>query len=486
MAIFLGFGSLYQKVRNPINQMFVAATVILLIRPDELFQPGFQLSFGAVTLLLLWMPTVQEAIERRIKNRVLKAILMVMSVTIVVQTGLTPILAYWFGELSLVAPLSNLFVVPLLSFLMPLSLALLAGAPLFEHIPWVFDLSNGIVQWILLVSDHAGKENLALRLPAPSIEQILFWIVLLAIFLPSISARYRWKLTRTLLSLLLLFETVQLLNELRPSASRAVVLDVGQGDALFFETPGGKRYLIDVGTWSPGWNSGKGVILPFLRSEQIERIHGLFLTHPHADHIGGAAEILSSVRVDTVYRPAVHYDSELSREIQRIITKERIPERTLQAGDLLNLGNELKVYVLNPEQPADEKNVNNASLVMKWQFGETSWMLTGDAEQDTEERILNRFPGESRRFLQSTVLKVGHHGSRTSTTVEFLQAVAPHIAIVPVAFRNRYRHPHQEISERLHAQVKPEGGVYFTSLDGPILFSFDSQKIYHTQALKER
>jgi competence protein ComEC len=228
------------------------------------------------------------------------------------------------------------------------------------------------------------------------------------------------------------------------------------------------------------------VILPFLRSEQIERIHGLFLTHPHADHIGGAAEILSAVRIDTVYRPAVRHDSELNREIQHIIMKERIPERTLEAGDLLNLGNELKIFVLNPEHPVDEKNVNNASLVMKWQFGETSWMLTGDAEHEVEERILNRFSGESRRFLKSMVLKVGHHGSRTSTTVEFLQAVAPRFAIVHVAFRNRYRHPHQEISERLHAEVQPEGKVYFTSVDGPILMRFDAQKIYGIQAFKER
>jgi len=497
MAVLLGVGSLYGKVRNSLNQLFVAATGILLIRPNELFEPGFQLSFGAVALLLLWMPTVQEWIETRVKTRALKAILLVMSVTMVVQTGLTPILAYWFGELSLVAPLSNLVVVPLLSFLMPGTILLLVGAPLLKSIPWAFELINGIVNWILLVSEYAGRESLALRLSSPSLPIVVLWVMSLGALLPSISPRFRWRMVRIILLTLLIVQIQAFYKEWQPKPFRVVVLDVGQGDALFFETPRGKRYMVDSGGWSPGWNSGIGVIIPFLKSENIDRLEGLFLTHPHADHIGGAAEILSAVRVDTVYRPPIPYDSELNNEIDRILREMKIPERSLRAGEFFMLGDEIQVYVLNPVRVEDELNPNNASLVMKWRYGEVSWMLTGDAEHEVEERILDVFSGEKRTWLESDVLKVGHHGSKTSTTSEFLKGVSPQVAVVPVAFRNRYRHPHREVTDRLQAAVSggsmegfsetsTNGRVYFTSLDGPLYLFSDSEKIREIRTLKER
>lgn len=487
MAVLLGYGSLYSKGRSALNQMSVAATGLLLISPAELLEPGFQLSFGAVTLLLLWMPSVQPFIERTIRNRFLSAMIQVMSVTLVVQTGLTPILAFWFGEISLIAPISNLLVVPLLSFLMPAAIVLLGMAPLLEFIPWIFQPIIRIVEWILLVSEQAGQEGLSLSLKKPSLTIILAWIGLLCAALPSISARFRWKLFRLVLGVLFIGGVVNMTDDLKPKPFRMVVLDVGQGDAIFFQTPTGKHYLVDTGTWSPGWNSGKGVLIPFLKEENILRIHGLFLTHPHADHVGGAAEILSTVQIDTVYRPAFRYESELNRQLDRVILQNGIPERNPVAGESFLLGGEIQVYVLNPERhAADMQNVNNASLVMKWVYGEVAFMLTGDAEAGVEQEIVDRFTTESGHWLRADVLKVAHHGSKTSTTAPFMEAVSPTIALVPLAFRNRYRHPHKEVTERLISTTGSEENVYFTSLDGPLILFCDSKKIQKIESLKER
>ena len=499
MAVLLGFGSLFSKSRNSINQMAAAATGILVISPKELLEPGFQLSFGAVTMLLLWMPATQQRIERVIPYRWVSSIVQVMSVTMVVQTGLTPILAYWFGELSLMAPISNLLVVPILSFLMPMTIILVGFAPLAEGVPWVFQLMNGMVKWILFVSEQAGQEDFAMRLLKPSLTAVLTWIGLLWTALPSMEVRDRWKRIRTVLILLLISGTMDLTELWRPKPFRLVVLDVGQGDALFFQTPAGKNYLVDTGTWSPGWNSGRGVLLPFFKQERIERIHGLFLTHPHADHVGGAPELLSHVQIDTVYRPYALYESELNRELDSLIWMKRIPERNPKAGESFLLGGEIQVFILSPNVPKstfsnpsratrqrEMQNVNDASLVMKWMYGEVSFMLTGDAESGIEQEIMERFESEAPNWLVSTVLKVGHHGSKTSSTSAFIEAVSPQTAIVSVSYRNRYRHPHKEISERLTSATGSAKNVYFTSLDGPILLLSDSKKIRKIVPLKER
>lgn len=515
MAVLLGFGSLYGKSKNSLNQMAVAATMILLISPAELLEPGFQLSFGAVTLLLLWMPAVQQFVDRTIRNRILSGVLQVMSVTIVVQTGLTPILAYWFGEISLIAPFSNLLVVPLLSFLMPFTILLLIVAPLAETVlltdvlswvdiapwtniapraevspqtnivAWVFQLHHLLVEWILFVSEQAGQESLSTPLTTPSLTMILVWIGLLCAILPSVSAGFRWKTVRMILIILLIEGMLHLAEGRRPNPLRLVVLDSGHGDALFFQTPSGKHYLIDTGTWSPGWSSGKGVLLPFLKAEGVERIHGLFLTHPHADHIGGAAEILSTFQVDTLYRPAANYDSELNRTIDSLLLEKGIPERNPMAGQSFLLGGEIQVFVLNPTGNPDS-NVNNVSLVMKWMYGEVSFMLTGDAEASVEQEILQRFQGEYYDWLRSDVLKAGHHGSKSSSTTPFIDAVSPRFVIVTLAFRNRYRHPHKEVSNRLMNATGSAGNVYFTSLDGPVFLFSDSKKIRKIVSLKER
>lgn len=470
MAWLLTYGRLFHKTRNSINLTAVAAIILLMINPNQLFDAGFQLSFGAVFTILFVMPEAQRIIPQKHQFTWTGTFLTIILVSIVVQIGLFPILIEYFGEFSIVGPISNALVIPLLSIVVPFGLGIVV---LYSSIPQLFEILaipiELLMKWIQGVATFTGGSSFS-YISVSEISFFVFLIWLLAILLIA-SIRIpnvRWKMVIGLLLgvNLLLIENV--MNDTDPKTLDITFLDIGQGDAIHIKTPNDKHLLVDAGRWSPGGNSGEEVILPYLEESGINRLDGIVLSHPHADHIGGIIDIIETIPVDTIYQTRADYDSNLYQTYMKLAEEHRIPIQYPIAGDLVNIDPAIRLFIIGPNSGSESSNINNHSLAFKVVYGETSALFSGDAEAEQELRLANMY-GD---FLKSNLYKVGHHASNTSSSRLFLDAIQPGISVASLAFENRFRHPGAEAVTRLHQFSKTQN---YTSLSGAIKYVSDGE-----------
>lgn len=231
-----------------------------------------------------------------------------------------------------------------------------------------------------------------------------------------------------------------------PLPLRVTFLDVGQGDAAVIESPNGKTILVDTGGMDHEGsdNEGRRVVAPFLRSRGINRIDIILLSHPHLDHIGGAATLIETFPVSLLVDNGQDSEKPPVANVLAAARTRHVPYRTARRGQWIELGDGAILRVLAPTETETHGAVNNASLVLRLEYKQTTFLFTGDAERDEETDLLN-----DKLLLACDALKVGHHGSDTSTTPEFLAATHPHFAIVSVGRHNLYGHPRLDVMQRL-------------------------------------
>ena len=252
-------------------------------------------------------------------------------------------------------------------------------------------------------------------------------------------------------------------------------LDIGQGDSAFISTPGGKNILIDGGKRAippySNFDAGKEVVLPFLKNKGVKRIDTLIATHPDVDHIGGLLAVLDSdIQIDRVLDPGHRHTSYTYRDfLKKIERRKETKYYQPRAGQVLNWGDEVKVQVLSPAHLF--RGSNNSSIVIKLEFGDISFLLTGDAEKEAEGEMVSRYGNR----LKSTVLKASHHGSRTGSSLNFLKAVNPQVAVISCGRKNKFGHPHKEVMDKL-ARFKVK--VYRTDYQGNITFTTNGKKLW--------
>lgn len=468
MAWFLTYGRLFHKVRNSMNLTAVAAIILLLIDPNELFDPGFQLSFGAVFIILLVMPEAQRIIPQKYRFGWKGGLMTIIIVSFVVQLGLFPILMNYFGEFSLVGPISNTLVIPFLSIVVPVGLLVVLIHFIFPAISSVASIPiEYLLKWIHEVAIFTGSSDLSF-IVIQEIPFLLFVSWMFGIFaVASIRIpKIRWKMVICLLASINGLILLSIINQSKPEKLEITFLDVGQGDAIHIKTPNGKQLLADVGRWSPGSNSGSRTILPYLQENGIKKLDAIFISHPHADHIGGIVDVLKKIAVDTVYQSKVDYDSNLYGFYREVANEKKIPVKFQKAGDIINVDPSIRLFILGPEEGQSLSNINNRSLVFKLVYGDTSVLFSGDAEKEQELELAERY-GD---FLKSDLYKVGHHGSNTSSSDPFLKFVEPEVSVASLAFRNRFDHPGSRAISSIHQYSQKQ---YYTSLTGAVVFESD-------------
>ncbi len=252
------------------------------------------------------------------------------------------------------------------------------------------------------------------------------------------------------------------------------MLDVGQGDALFLETAGGTTFLVDGGSSSVK-EVGTYRILPFLKSRGVRVLHYAAVTHTDGDHISGIEELLEQsgepggVKIETLLLSVQAEGEEAGRALRELAKRKGVSVRHIQAGDMLR-DESTRIACLHPEEGKAYGDSNGMSLVLHLVYGEFSLLLTGDLEQEGEEEILKRYPVPACR-----VLKAGHHGSKTSTTEQWLRAVEPKLTLISCGEENAYGHPHRETLERLSAAGSR---VSITALQGAVTLHSDGRTFW--------
>lgn len=238
-------------------------------------------------------------------------------------------------------------------------------------------------------------------------------------------------------------------------------IDVGQGDSELIQQ-GNKNMLIDTGT-----NASTDSLISYLQSQNISKIDYLVLTHPHEDHIGGADAIINKFDIGTIYMPKATATTKTFEDVAAAISSKGLKATAPNPGDTFNLG-EASCEILSPIN-TDSDNLNTYSIVLKLTFGNNKFMFTGDAEASNEEDMISK--GYD---LSADVLKVGHHGSHSSTSQQFLDKVNPKYAVISCGKGNDYGHPHKETMEKLQTKNIP---VYRTDESGTIVCTSDGKTI---------
>ena len=242
-------------------------------------------------------------------------------------------------------------------------------------------------------------------------------------------------------------------------------LDVGQGDAILIDSPSHNRVLIDGGK-NRKVLSELGRALPF----GDRRIDVVIATHPDADHIGGLPEVVGRYKIGVLLESGNESKNSIDDELKKRISDKNIQSLLAKRGMIVNLGGEVKLHILFPNQDVSGLDSNDASIVARLVYGEGSFLFTGDAELRTENVLLNL----DSNALDSDVLKVGHHGSRSSTFILFAQAVSPEYAVISAGKDNQYGHPHREVLDILK---KVNAKVLSTIESGTIVFKTDGKTL---------
>lgn len=472
MALFLSVGKLYHQLNNSMNFTAAAAIVLLIIDPGSLFEIGFQLSFAAVMIILLILPTLQTALPYWLRTRWFGKPVMVVIISLVVQFGLYPLQVYYFGEISLISPIANALFVPLLGIVVPLSLVSLFMSVLMPAAGFILNYPSllfleGMAKFVGMVSTWEWAWTTA---SLGSDLLFVFWIFLVGSVAAFHISAMRWKMVIGALCSIVLILSIHTWDKLKPATFTATFFDVGQGDAALLTTPSGRHILIDAGVWSPGYNSGKSVITPHLRARGIDKLDAVILSHPHADHIGGIIDLIENIQIDVIYNSGYEYDSNLYKNYLSLAEEMKIPVKAISSGDTLAIDPALLVLVLGPDGEIHGADPNEHSVILEIVYGATEFLFTGDAGIHQEERLLTRF-GD---LLNTDVLKVGHHGSRTSSGNSFLKQATPEKAIISLAERNKFRHPHREAVNRLG---KTKAELLFTSLERAVILESDGERI---------
>ena len=462
MGLLLLIALLLDRRSQLPNALALATIGLLLWRPGDLWEPGFQLSFAATTGIVYLVPWITTALEARGWRRSLAA---AVAVSLGAQAAVTPLMAAHFNQLSLIGVIANLAVVPLAAVATTLGMAVLLAALL----PGPIAELGFAALWVVLlalravVAAAAALPAAMVNVPAPTVAAAVAWYgaTVLAPFTPG-SRRCRVAVG----ALLAVVVALTAWPWLRPTERllRVTFLDVGQGDATLVELPDGPRLLVDGGPGGAGrFDVGERVLAPFLWNRPLLRLDAVALSHWDIDHSGGLAAVLKRIRVGELWEsgraPAGAPDTVAA------LARTRVPRRALEAGQRVRLGAAL-LTVLNPG-PGPPLAPNDDSLVLRLDWRGLSLLLTGDLGARGEALMLARAGP-----LRAVALKVAHHGSRSSSGAPLLDAVRPRVAVISVGARNPFRHPSAEVLARLEAAG---AHVYRTDRDGAVIVESDGR-----------
>ena len=477
-ALMLGAVSLSRMVQRPTSAWAVLAVGagLPLMEPRAVVDVGYQLSVVGMVALV-----AAGALSKRwqwLAEGGWRGTLYRSLVTSVIATLFTaPLVAAVFGRVSLVAPLTNLAAVPVMALLQPMLFLAALLLPFAEGARFVADACTPLLEFI----DRLA--TLGATLPGASIP-VLADRLSLAVACGSVAGLAVACVSRFPGRALVCVAAGCAIVAWRPllpvtaGVTELHMLDVGQGDALALRTTRGRWVLFDAGRDWDGGDEGRRTAVPYIASRG-GAVHAFVLSHPHSDHVGGAASVIDALRPAIYVDPGYAGSSRSYRASLEAARARGVRWMRVRPGDSLVVDEAVITFLAPAPAWADSlADPNDASTVARIRVGAVSMLMTGDAEREEEEWLLGNRAGE----LRSDVLKVAHHGSNTSSTGAFLDAVRPRVALIPVGAGNLYGHPSPEILRSLATR-----GVLVLRTDrhGPVIARTDGRAI-EMEAMGER
>ncbi len=424
VAVYLG-ADWFGRERDAPTALSIAGIGFLLYEPNLLFDVGFQLSFLSIASILLF----SEGLSNRL-TFIPQSLRQGVAAMLAVQLLPLPLAIRAFFVLPMIAPLVNLIVIPVTTVLLWVGFVASIGAIVFPPAAVIFGqalhLLAQIVLW--LAKESASLRFAHARVAAPTGPALVFYGIAMIALRALLTAR-SFRRGFALACAVALAACAAVWGPIAPRPEMTVI-DVGHGDAIFVRAPGGRTMLVDAGNRSEYVDTGRRTVAPFLWANHETKIDVLLVTHPDADHMGGARYLVENFAVGSVVLGAQAFPGTLEDELIAVCENRGVPIQRVARGDRFELGG-ATVTVLNPprEAPAGTSE-NELSLVVRVSWPGFSALLTGDIESWGEAQVAGLDPA-------AQVLKVPHHGSATSSSPAFIDAVRPEVAIISVGPRGR-------------------------------------------------
>ncbi len=424
------------RVYDLVTALVLAATLTIVMMPNYLTDASFLLSYGAILGILFVLPAMEESMSK--KRMLISSLCSSMSINLV----LFPILLWFYYEFPIYSVLLNLIAIPLMSLLLGCGLC----GSVFLWCPPIRAACFFVCNQILGLYERMGVWGNELPLSRivfgkPQIWMMVVYYFVLIVVLFTIKKRKKKNVLVWMPCILCIF----LMGVRFEKDLRVTMIDVGQGESLFVRGPSGKSYLIDAGS-SDVEQVGKYRIEPFLKSQGVGSLDYVFVTHGDLDHCNGIREMVVrqsvGVKIKHLVMPSNYQKDDVLKELSEQAIEKGIQVFPMKAGVFL-LEKELRIQCIQPDSSSRLEG-NAGSMVLELRFGNFEMLCTGDVEAEGEEQLTAAL--KEKRY---DVLKVAHHGSKYSTTPEFLNEVKPKIALISAGENNPYKHPNSATLKRL-------------------------------------
>ncbi len=451
MAALLIGGTLTNRVYASLNALGAAALMLLWMRPAALYDPGFQLSFAAVIGIVLFNPKLMGLLPGMFTHGTAQRfVTQSVTVSTAALLGTTPFLLLHFGFASGAGLLLNVAAIPLTALALAAGVLTIATSAL-PQVAHLFGGAADILTQLLLLMAQAGAAWLGhwqWAVPHVSSGAVVFMIASLLVF----GGMRTWRLWHGLaagLAVAVFLVWIPLMSRPLSPTLDVLFFDVGQSDAALIRTPDGQHLLVDAGYRTPHTNAAASTLLPHLRYTGTAALNALLITHPDSDHMGGVPALLRAGAAEAVWDNGQLPARPLQAETAHFANATDVPYHSIQQGDTLQVGQHTRVVAFAP--PAVEANApfqssNNRSVVAALQYGDVQVLFTGDVEAEAERWLVETYG----YALRSDVVTVPHHGSSTSSTPAFLEAVASaetH-AVISAGDQNQFGFPSARVVDR--------------------------------------
>lgn len=443
MAILTLVSKILYKKADIYTNISISALIILLYNPYSLLDLGFQLSFGGTIGIVIFMRFIKKKQE---EPKLLNYIKQMALVSICANIIIIPIIMNNFNTVSLTFLVSNILASPILAIIVIVGFSIIIIS-IISH-----SLSNILVFWLnpilnllIKISSFCSKLPFAkILVVTPYIFNIIFYYTII-LYLVNYNNLKQFIKKKTVILLSIILILSNFIFYILPQDLKIYFIDVGQGDSTLIVTPSKKTILIDGGG-SESFDVGEKVLLPYLLDRRIRKIDYIMISHFDTDHCKGIFTVIENLKVKNIIISKQAEKSENYKKFKEIVANKKINIILVKAGDKIKIDKYIYFKILFPTEKLIMQNpLNNNSIVSQLNYKSFKMLFTGDIEEIAEKEILNL----QKDKLKSTILKVAHHGSNTSSTQEFINSVKPELALIGVGKNNTFGHPSECVVEKL-------------------------------------
>lgn len=463
MAVLTLFSGIIYRKSDVYTNISVAALITLIFNPYSLLDLGFQLSYGGTIGIIIFIKRIQE---KKLNSKVINYIKQMALVSIYANIIIIPIMMYHFNTVSFTFIISNIMASPILGIIVITGfLFIIASITVKPLTRLIAIFIKPILSILIKISQICSKLPFSnILVVTPYMFNVISYY---AIILYCIKSKKNNK-CKIIICLLIVLILINFIIYIFPQKLRIFFIDVGQGDSTLIITPDKKTVLIDGGG-SDSFDVGEKVLLPYLLDRRILKIDYVLISHFDTDHCGGILTIMEKVKVKNIIISEQAEHSENYERFKKLMIHKKIRLIEVKKWDKIKIGRYSEFKILFPtSRLLSENPLNNNSIVAQFNYNNFKMLFTGDIEKLAEQQILKAEKAE----IRADILKVAHHGSKTSSIPEFIKAVKPKIALIGVGKNNTFGHPNQQTIKNLE-NIKCR--IYRTDLQGEIIIKIDQK-----------